>query len=49
MTCKNDKKVEVRKSWDTPQLKKTSIEQITANSMGCSAPDGGSGPNAHAS
>jgi hypothetical protein len=49
MTAKTDRKVEIRKDWVTPELRKTSIEQITANSTGCKAPDGGTSPNSHAS
>ncbi|MGA8743605.1 MAG: hypothetical protein WB561_20605 [Terracidiphilus sp.] len=49
MTGKTDKKTEIRKDWVAPELRKTSIEQITASSRGCSASDGGSAPNNHTS
>lgn len=47
MTGKADKKVEIRKAWVAPELRKTSIEQITANSRGCKNMDGGTSPNNH--
>jgi hypothetical protein len=40
-------KIAVRKNWVAPELKKTSIEQITANSRGCKTNDGGTAPNSH--
>ena len=43
MSVKTDEKVEIRKDWLAPELRKTSIEQITASSKGCKAPDGGTG------
>jgi hypothetical protein len=48
-TDRTDKKVEIRKDWVAPELRKTTIGQITANTRGCKAPDGGTAPNSHAS
>jgi hypothetical protein len=45
MTGKKDKKIEIGKTWVAPELKKTSIEQITANSHGSPQPDGNAHPN----
>ncbi|MGD0345855.1 MAG: hypothetical protein ABSA85_03810 [Terracidiphilus sp.] len=47
MTGKTDKKAEIRKDWVAPELRKTSIEQITANATGISTTDGGSGNANH--
>ena len=42
MASKIDKKGETRKTWATPELRKTSIEQITATSTTpASSDDGG--------
>jgi len=40
MTGKTDKKVEIRKKWIAPELRKTSIEQITALHHAGSGGDG---------
>jgi hypothetical protein len=47
MIGNTDKKVEIRKDWVAPELRKTSIEQITANSRGSSRQDGATKPNSH--
>lgn len=43
MASKTDRKGETRKNWATPELRKTSIEQITANANNSPTVDGGSG------
>ena len=43
MKGKTNKKVEMRKTWVAPELKKTSIEQITANYRGAPKNDGATG------
>jgi hypothetical protein len=47
MAGKTEKKVEIRKDWVAPELRKISIEQITANSRGRRTLDGASQPNSH--
>jgi len=47
MTGKKDKKAEVKLPWVAPELKKTSIEQITANSHGSTQGDGNAHPGLH--
>ncbi|MGA3131129.1 MAG: hypothetical protein ABSD59_10035 [Terracidiphilus sp.] len=47
MTGKKDEKIEVRKTWVAPELKKTSIEQITAASHGSTQNDGNTHPGRH--
>ncbi|MGD0093218.1 MAG: hypothetical protein ABSE73_25165 [Planctomycetota bacterium] len=47
MTRNTDKKAEIRKDWVAPELRKTSIEQITATSRGRMNNDGGTKPNDH--
>jgi hypothetical protein len=41
MASKIDKKGETRKTWVTPELRKTSIEQITASAPNGTGFDGG--------
>ncbi len=43
MVGKTEKHVETKKSWVAPELKKTSIEEITASSRGGLNLDGGTG------
>jgi hypothetical protein len=47
MTGKKDKKVDSGKNWVAPELKKTSIEQITASSQGSPQSDGNAFPGHH--
>ncbi len=48
MTGKTDKKTEIRRDWVAPELRKTSIEQITAATSHGTQADGG-GPLSHQS
>jgi len=49
MAGKTDRKGEIGKNWTAPELRKISIEQITANGTLTKPSDGGTSPNNHQS